>query len=92
MLIYSGIKITNINNPFGGVFDFTQFNIDILGNLITPLPYIITFIWILWLINLLSWSNGVDGQYSGIITVAGLTKSFLALRFSPLTEYVVYFS
>lgn len=92
ILIYSGITITNINNPFGGVIDFTQYSFSIFNNLITPLPYIFTFIWILWLINLLSWSNGVDGQYSGIITVAGLTIAFLALRFSPLTEYEINIS
>lgn len=87
LLMYSGITIKSISNPFNnGVIDFSSITLNIMGNVFTPVIYILTFLWILWLINLLSWSNGVDGQYSGIITIAGITISFLALRFFPLTE------
>jgi len=86
ILLWNNITITNISNPFGGVVDFTELSINIFGSTITPLIYLFTFFWILWLINLLSWSNGVDGQYSGIITIAGITISLLALRFIPISE------
>jgi UDP-GlcNAc:undecaprenyl-phosphate GlcNAc-1-phosphate transferase len=92
ILIFNGINITNISNPFGGIFDLTQFTLNIFNSQFAPLSYIFTFIWILWIINLLSWSNGVDGQYSGIITIAGITIAFLALRFSPLTDYDINIS
>jgi UDP-GlcNAc:undecaprenyl-phosphate GlcNAc-1-phosphate transferase len=86
LLIASGITINNISIPFFGILDFSTLNFNVFNNIFSPLVYIFTFIWILWLINLLSWSNGVDGQYSGIVSVAGITISLLALRFSPLSE------
>jgi len=93
LLIYSGITIKTISNPFNnGVIDLSSITFNFMGNIITPVVYLITFFWILWLINLLSWSNGVDGQYSGIITIAGITISFLALRFTPLTEIEINIS
>jgi UDP-GlcNAc:undecaprenyl-phosphate GlcNAc-1-phosphate transferase len=93
ILIYSGITIKSISNPFNnGVIDLASTTFNFMGNAITPFVYLFTFFWILWLINLLSWSNGVDGQYSGIITIAGITISFLALRFIPLSEYEINIS
>jgi len=86
ILLNNGVLIESINNPLGGVIDFTFFKFEFLGQLITPLGYIFTFIWVLWLINLLSWSNGVDGQYSGIVTIAGIVVSLLALRFTILSD------
>jgi UDP-GlcNAc:undecaprenyl-phosphate GlcNAc-1-phosphate transferase len=86
ILIFSGITVNSITIPFGEVFNFNQINFSIMGQTFAPIIYIFTFIWILWLINLLSWSNGVDGQYSGIITIAGITISLLALRFQPISD------
>lgn len=86
ILIFSGITVNSITVPFGDVLNFSQINVSLLGKTFAPIIYIFTFIWILWLINLLSWSNGVDGQYSGIITIAGITISLLALRFQPISD------
>lgn len=86
ILLNNGILIDSISNPFGGVIDFNSIKINLLGQVLSPLPYIFTFIWVLWLINLLSWSNGVDGQYSGIITIAGIVVTLLSLRFSILSD------
>jgi len=89
ILMLSGVVSYSVGNPFGGTFDFNSISINFLGNLIKPLPYIFTFIWILWLINLLSWSNGVDGQYSGIVTIAGIVIALLALRFANISDFEV---
>ena len=62
ILMATGVMTYSINNPFGGVFDFNFLTLNIFGYILKPLPYIFTFIWILWVINLLSWSNGVDGS------------------------------
>ncbi len=89
ILMLSGVVSYSVGNPFGGTFDFNSISINFLGNLIKPLPYIFTFIWILWLINLLSWSNGVDGQYSGIVTIAGIVIALLALRFANISDFEI---
>lgn len=89
ILINNGILIESISNPFGDIINFNNIKIDLLGQIVTPIAYIFTFIWILWIINLLSWSNGVDGQYSGIITIAGVIIMLLSLRFNILNEFEI---
>ena len=45
-----------------------------------PLPYLFTLIWTLAIMNMLSWSNGVDGQFGGISGIAFIILGLLALR------------
>lgn len=42
---------------------------------------IITTVWIVWFLNVLSWSNGIDGQFAGIVAIASIVIVLLALRF-----------
>ena len=70
-----GTKIFSISSPFGE--GSLIFGSQILSALVTT-------IWIVWLLNVLSWSNGIDGQYSGIVGVASVLIILLALRFDPL--------
>ncbi len=69
-----GAKIFSVSNPFGGLLMFNSQIISI----------IITTVWITWFLNVLSWSNGIDGQYAGIVGIASVLIILLALRFSPL--------
>ncbi len=86
LLIYSGVTVQNIGNPFGEQINFNFYQLIFFNQIIYPISIIFTFLWILWIINLLSWSNGVDGQYSGIITIAGIVISFLSLRFVSVSD------
>lgn len=86
ILINNGVLIQSISNPFGEIINFNSIKFDIFGQVITPVAYIFTFMWILWIINLLSWSNGVDGQYAGIISIAGIVIMLLSIRFNILSE------
>jgi len=36
--------------------------------------------WLVWVMNMLSWSNGVDGQFSGIVFISALVLAVLSLR------------
>ncbi|HNS71132.1 MAG TPA: MraY family glycosyltransferase [bacterium] len=74
--VLSGILIIEVTNPLGDLL--------ILTSIHEALPAVITILWIVWVMNVLSWSNGIDGQYSGIIGIASLAVMFLALRFKPL--------
>jgi UDP-GlcNAc:undecaprenyl-phosphate GlcNAc-1-phosphate transferase len=69
-----GQRISFISNPTGGLLFFDS---PIVSALITT-------IWIVWVLNVLSWSNGIDGQYAGIVGIASLLIVLLALRFVPL--------
>ena len=86
ILMSSGILVQSIGNPFGDTINFNQYQLTFNNTIIYPLSIVFTFLWILWIINLLSWSNGVDGQYSGIIAIAGIIISFLSLRFVNVSD------
>lgn len=75
-----GIISGYINNPFDGNLMLGDFHIRIGGSDIAPLPYLFTFIWTLGIMNLISWSNGVDGQFGGVSTISILMIGILALR------------
>ena len=83
-ILFFGIRTDYIGNPLGGIIQFAQYKIQIAGAAIEPLPAIFTTLWIVWVLNLLSWSNGIDGQYSGIIGIVGIIIVILSLRFVPL--------
>lgn len=84
IVVYFGLQITYINNPTGGVIPITNpnFKIDSLNPIypIAPLAIIATLLWIIWTMNMLSWSNGVDGQFPGIVIVAAIVIGLLSIR------------
>lgn len=84
VVVLSGVVIKNVGNPFGGSIDLTQFIFKFDESYIAVLAYIFTSLWIVWVLNLLSWSNGIDGQYGGIIAITSVFLCVLALRFTPL--------
>lgn len=66
----SGIGITFITNPLGGIIH--------LGNIAN----LLALVWIVWVMNMINWSKGVDGQMPGIITIAALVLGLLSLKLS----------
>src|SRR5258708_8519556 len=78
--VISGITITFITNPIGGII-----NIPIwIGRIIAILLIVL-------LMNGLNFgAKGVDGQLSGVVVIASLTIALLSLKFSAsLTEWPV---
>lgn len=78
-----GIGIDFGSSAFVGLTHFVQSSQNIvLGNIVIKLlSWLLTTLWIVWTLNLLSWSNGVDGQYSGIAGISLIIVSILSLRF-----------
>jgi UDP-GlcNAc:undecaprenyl-phosphate GlcNAc-1-phosphate transferase len=68
----SGIGINYVSNPLGsGVI---QFNMEVVGNLITIL-------WIVWAMNFVNMgAKGLDGQLPGV-TIAAIVMGILSFRF-----------
>jgi UDP-GlcNAc:undecaprenyl-phosphate GlcNAc-1-phosphate transferase len=82
--VMSGQKIEFVSIPFNGTLKFSDLTLNI-GNVNFPVwTSLVTLIWIVWLLNVLSWSNGIDGQYGGIIGISSIIICILALRFTPL--------
>lgn len=91
-VVASGIGITVLRNPLGGIIRLDTINIPIFlwgEHHILLLADALALIWMLWVMNILSWSNGVDGQFSGIMAISFLVVVILALRFvgyEPIQE------
>lgn len=84
VVVGSGVGITWITNPLGGQIRFDQIVIplNIFGtHNIVLLADIFALMWIVWVMNALSWSSGVDGQLSGIVVVATFIMGLVALRY-----------
>ncbi len=86
-VVLSGVMIHTVSNPFGSFVKLDVIEINILNNSIPLISLLVTSLWIVWLMNVLSWSNGVDGQFPGIVGIASLLLALLALRFDELTDF-----
>lgn len=93
--IIAGIGIAYIKIPFGNILDLShpQINFFLLGEhrSIWLLSDIFALLWIVTLMNFLNWgAKGVEGQLSGVVTIAACTIAALSLRFSAdITEWPV---
>ncbi|MBI2021420.1 undecaprenyl/decaprenyl-phosphate alpha-N-acetylglucosaminyl 1-phosphate transferase [Candidatus Daviesbacteria bacterium] len=83
IIVISGTGITFVTNPFGGILRLDQFvfPVEFFGtHNIILLADLLAFIWIVWMMNMINWSKGVDGQMAGIVAVAALTIGFLSIK------------
>lgn len=77
IVVASGIDIKFITNPFGGIINLDS---------VTVLADLLAIIWIVWVMNMLNWSKGVDGQMPGIATVAAIILGLLALKINLYSD------
>lgn len=86
-VVFSGVAINTVSNPFGGMINLNIFQVSIGSGVLAVVPAVLTAVWVVWLMNVLSWSNGVDGQYAGIVGIACIIISILALRFEDIQPF-----
>ncbi len=85
IVVKAGVTIPFITNPLGGILYLNSIILpfNILGNYFSfALSDIITILWIIWVMNMLNWSKGVDGQMPGIVAISAITIGLLSLRFA----------
>jgi UDP-GlcNAc:undecaprenyl-phosphate GlcNAc-1-phosphate transferase len=83
-VVLAGIGITFITNPFGGILYLDAINIPIYffgEHHILLIADLLALIWITWIMNVVNWSKGVDGQMPGVMTIAFLVIGFISYRF-----------
>jgi UDP-GlcNAc:undecaprenyl-phosphate GlcNAc-1-phosphate transferase len=93
-VVGAGIGIAYVTNPFGGVLrlDQPQLPLFLFGSWhnIWLLADIFAAFWIVWCMNMLNWSKGVDGQLPGIVVIAAIVIGLLSLRFAgDVTQWPV---
>lgn len=75
IVVYAGIELNVLTNPFTNEALF-------LGDSFSWLPKLITVIWILLFINMINWTDGVDGLATGISLITCFVLFVLSM--SPL--------
>lgn len=85
IVVASGISIHFITNPFGsGVL-----HLDTIKLSIPLIPFsllasdIISVFWLIWVMTMLNWSKGVDGQMPGIVAISAIVIGILSLKLNP---------
>lgn len=83
VVVASGVGITFITHPLGGILRFDQLvvPIELFGtHNILIIADIFAFIWIVWMMNMVNWSKGFDGQMASIVTIASITIGTLSYK------------
>jgi UDP-GlcNAc:undecaprenyl-phosphate/decaprenyl-phosphate GlcNAc-1-phosphate transferase len=81
IVVKAGITVPFITNPFGGILYLNSIILPINFLGIHALSDVIAILWIIWVMNMLNWSKGVDGQMPGIVAISAITIGLLSLRF-----------
>lgn len=86
IVVGSGIGIAYVTNPFGaGVLRLDQPQIQFLAfgqmHSIWILADVLAVFFILWNMNIVNWSKGVDGQMPGFVSIALIFVGLLSRRF-----------
>ncbi|MBI2029761.1 undecaprenyl/decaprenyl-phosphate alpha-N-acetylglucosaminyl 1-phosphate transferase [Candidatus Gottesmanbacteria bacterium] len=81
-VVGAGIGISFISNPFGGVIHLDSYVL---------LPDLFAILFIVWTMNVVGWSSGVDGQLPGFVAIACFVLGILSLRFvsEDISQWVV---
>ncbi len=89
LVIGFGLGIPYISNPLGGVahpvihLDQWRFTFTIFGtHAILVLADVLALIWLTWIMNMVNWSKGVDGQLPGFVAITAFFLGLLSHRFT----------
>ncbi|KKS31320.1 hypothetical protein A2380_02935 [candidate division WWE3 bacterium RIFOXYB1_FULL_43_24] len=83
-IILSGLVVSTVSIPFDGLVELGQLSIVVGAVSIPVVSAVLTMVWVVWMMNALSWSNGIDGQFAGVIGISSIFVAILALRFEEL--------
>jgi len=96
IVVFSGVTVSFVTNPLGGILHFNQLVPSFLLDsfpLLMQYPLLlatcISIIWIVWVMNMLNWSKGVDGQMPGIVAISAIVIGIVSLRF-PISDQNTY--
>ena len=94
-VVAAGIGIAFITNPVGeGVLYLDRpqisFSLFSLQHTIWVVSDLFALIWIVWSMNMVNWSKGLDGQLPGIVVIAAVFIALLSFRFTEdVTQWEV---
>lgn len=93
IVVGAGVGIPFVTNPFGGILHLDAIKVTFsLFTMPISIPIISTslaLLWIVWTMNMLNWSKGVDGQMPGVVAISAAVIGILSLRF-PISDQYTY--
>ncbi|MEA2097640.1 MAG: MraY family glycosyltransferase [Patescibacteria group bacterium] len=80
IMIYAGLNVDYIANPFGG----TEFRLDILQYSVFGIEYsvfgsLFILFWIIGFMNVMNWLDGLDGLAGGVGIIGAIALFFLSI-------------
>lgn len=85
LVVMFGLGIPYISNPFGEAIRLDQFTLtfDLFGtHTVLVIANILSVIWLTWIMNMVNWSKGVDGQLPGFVAICALFLGLLSQQFT----------
>lgn len=80
LVILAGVKIQLLNNPFGAPIFLDKIQFTFLGQNIWLFSALIIIAWLVLMMNVMNWLDGISGLSSGISTIAQISIFLLASR------------
>lgn len=82
LAVAGGAGVAFITNPLSGAvlhFDIIRISFDFYGpHSILPIADLIAIIWLVWTMNMVGWSSGVDGQMPGFVVITAFVIGLLS--------------
>ncbi|MCK4525502.1 MAG: undecaprenyl/decaprenyl-phosphate alpha-N-acetylglucosaminyl 1-phosphate transferase, partial [Candidatus Andersenbacteria bacterium] len=79
IMIYAGLQVDYIANPFGGAeFRLDQFQYSIFNIQYSILGSLFILFWIVGFMNVMNWLDGLDGLAGGVGFIGAVTLFFLS--------------
>lgn len=83
-VVFSGVRVDHVTNPFGGAIDLSglqvSFGVGTHFVSVSLVTLFVTVFWILAMVNTMNWLDGLNGLPSGVTVIAALTIFALAVR------------
>lgn len=84
--VVAGSTISFITNPItGGILNLNVGQLSIpfgVSTLSIGIPHVLAVLWIVWTMNIVGWSAGVEGQMPGYVAISAFVLGLLSLRYS----------
>lgn len=86
IVVGAGAGVPYVTNPVTGgtlALDSWRISFTFFGpHSIVVWADIVAFLWIVWTMNIVGWSAGVDGQMPGFVSISAFVLGLLSLRFA----------
>lgn len=80
IVVMAGIKIQLFNNPFGAPLMLDSVEFQILGQKIWLFSALAIIAWLVLMMNVMNWLDGIPGLASGISTIAQISIFLLSIQ------------